>query len=54
MITSIGMFFFGEKHGYVFNDNYCTFYEFHWFVMISNFIAKQKLPLIYVLVLGKL
>ena len=23
------VFFFGEKHGYVFKDNYCTFYEFH-------------------------
>ena len=32
---------------YEFNDNYCTFYEFHWFVMITDFIVKQQLPLIY-------
>ena len=35
------------KRRYVFNDNYCTFYEFHWFVMITDFIVKQQLPLIY-------
>ena len=35
------------KQKYVFNDNYCTFYEFHWFVMITDFIVKQQLPLIY-------
>ena len=35
------------KHRYVFNDNYCTFYEFHWFVMKTNFIVKPQLPPIY-------
>ena len=32
---------------YEFNDNYSNFYEFHWFVMITDFIVKQQLPLIY-------